>query len=192
MLTLAASNSFTGDCVSITAGTLSTSSDANLGASANGLTLNGGILQFTSTGNVAAVAAARTITLGASGGTIDTSGLGAGSGSRTSIAANITGTGPLTLNANGDTSDNGAGSNSYLDLTGTNNFVGGVTITSGVVLAVDASFGNTANAILTISGVGGPGRSNGLEMPPSPAPIVLSAAPGSRILHRELMAGTNS
>ena len=150
---LGGANTFSGG-TTIAAGTLSISSDANLGASAGGVTLNGGTLQFTGSGAFIAVAAARTITLGSSGGTIDTSGFGPGSGNQTSIAANITGTGPLTLRAHGDTSDSGGSSNSYLALTGTDSFVGGVTISSGVVLAVDSSFGNTANA-LTLSGAGG-------------------------------------
>jgi autotransporter-associated beta strand protein len=145
-------NAFSGG-TTISAGTLSISSDANLGASAGGITLNGGTLLLTGTGDAVAIAAARTITLSSAGGTIDTSGLGAGSGNQTSIAANIVGTGPLTLKAHGDTSDAGASSDSYLDLTGTNTFLGNVTISSGVVYANDASFGSTANA-LTLSGGG--------------------------------------
>ena len=155
IVVLSGANSFTGG-TTVAAGVLSISRDNNLGASAGGVTLNGGTLQFTGTGNVTAVAASRTITLGTLGGTIDTSNLSA-NGNQTTIAATIVSSGSpttLTIKAHGDTSDTGNGASSYLDLTGTNTFTGGVTISSGLVVARDAAFGNAANT-LTINGVGG-------------------------------------
>ncbi len=63
--------------------------------------LNGGTLQFTGAGSVTALIANRILTVGSLGGTIDTSGLGAGTGNVTTIASIIGGSGPLTLAAHG-------------------------------------------------------------------------------------------
>ena len=115
--------------------------------------LNGGTLQFTGAGSVTALIANRILTVGSSGGTIDTSGLGAGTGNVTTIASIIGGSGPLTLAAHGDTSDDGGNSNSLLTFSGPSTFTGTVTITSGLVDAASSCFGNAANAI-TITGGG--------------------------------------
>ena len=85
--------------------------------------------------------------------TFDSSGIG--SGSNFNLNSKITGTGTVTLKANGDTSDSGGGVGGNLTLgNGSNDFVGNVTIQSGVVnFASDAAFGNAANTI-TIQGGG--------------------------------------
>ena len=65
---LTAANTYTGG-TTLSGGTLSIASDANLGAAAGGLTLNGGTLLTT-----ADLTSARAVTLGAAGGTIDNGG----------------------------------------------------------------------------------------------------------------------
>ncbi|MBR0706823.1 autotransporter domain-containing protein [Bradyrhizobium liaoningense] len=66
-LTLSGANTYTGG-TTFAGGTVSVSSDANLGDLAGGLTFNGGTLQISGT---AFNATARTVTLGAGGGTFD-------------------------------------------------------------------------------------------------------------------------
>ena len=68
-LVLTAANTYTGG-TTVSGGTLSIASDANLGAATGGLTLNGGTLRTT-----ADLTSARAVTLGAAGGTIDNGGL---------------------------------------------------------------------------------------------------------------------
>jgi fibronectin-binding autotransporter adhesin len=147
-----ASNSYTRG-TKVTGGVLSIAADGALGGASAALTLNGGTLQFTGTGAVSALGASRPVSLGTSGGTIDTSGLGALTGNVITIPSVISGTGPLTLNAHGDTSDTGNGSSSELVLSGANTVTGTVTINSGLVDA-GSNFGNAANTI-SINGVGG-------------------------------------
>lgn len=80
---------------------------------------------------------------------------GRNNGNNYNIQSKLTGTGGLTLSANGDTSNTGGGAGGNLGLLNTgNDFVGTVTIQSGVVnFASDAVFGDAANAI-AISGGG--------------------------------------
>lgn len=94
----------------INAGTLSISSDSNLGNLSGGLVFNGGTLQ-----NTAGFASNRSVTLNANGGTVQTN-------ADLTLAGNISGTGALTKE--------GA---STLTLTGTNNYLGGTTITTGTL-----------------------------------------------------------
>lgn len=70
------------------------------------------------------------------------------------IASKLTGTGPLSLAANGDVSLSGGGVGGNLSLTNlTNDFLGDVTISSGVVdFAGDGVFGNTSNKIILTGG----------------------------------------
>jgi autotransporter-associated beta strand protein len=145
-----AANSYTGG-TTVAAGVLSIAADGALGATSGALTLNGGTLQFTGTGAVTALNLNRSVVLGSSGGTIDTSGLGAGFGNVTTVASPISGSGPLTLMAHGDTSDSGGRSNSDLILTGPNTFTGTVTIASGMVDAA-SNFGDAGNAIVITGG----------------------------------------
>ncbi len=151
-LVLSGANSNLLGGVSVTGGTLSVAADGALGTPSGGVTLNGGTLRLTGTGVITEVSGSRTLTLGSSGGTIDTSGLGAVFGNIISVGSTISGSGPLTLNAHGDTSDSGNGSDSFLILTGANTFTGTVTINSGLVDAT-SNLGNSANQI-TINGGG--------------------------------------
>ncbi len=96
---------------SLNQGTLSVSSDANLGANTGALTFNGGTLQF---GAGFDLAATRAITLNAGGGTIDTNGFS------TTIAQAIGGAGALTK----------AGLNTLI-LANDNTYAGGTTISAG-------------------------------------------------------------
>jgi autotransporter-associated beta strand protein len=157
ILILSGGNSaFTGK-TSITEGTLSIASDAALGAApvaavADQLTLNGGGLRITVAGQT--LHANRGITLGSSGGTIDTATI-ATSAATTTIAGVITGTGPLTLKSTGNMTANGGGDGGLgIKLNqSTNTFVGDVTITSGLVsYAHNLSFGNAANKIILNGG----------------------------------------
>src|SRR5207244_7626154 len=130
----------------VNSGVLSIAADGNLGSTSGALTLNGGTLKVTGTGAATALAAGRSVVLGSSGGTIDSSGLGAAGGNVTTVASVLSGSGPLTLKAHGDTSDSGGGSGSLLALSGANTFAGTVTVASGLVDAA-SNFGNSANAI---------------------------------------------
>lgn len=153
-LTLTGSNSHTGG-TTVNAGELAIGAEAGLGAtpgsySATHLTLNGGSLVMTAG---LTLGSNRGITLGASGGTLNSS--TASVDARIDVNGKITGTGALDLRANGNTSNTGAGSPGYLRLGNTgNDFVGNVTIHSGVVAFADnGSFGNAANTV-TLAGGG--------------------------------------
>ncbi len=84
-LTLTGANSWRGGTM-ISAGTLSVSSDSNLGATAGDLTLNGGTLE-----NAASFTLDHTLKLGANGGTLEI-----GAGTDLTVANAITGAGSLT------------------------------------------------------------------------------------------------
>ena len=109
-LVLSGANTYTAG-TTISGGTLSIASDANLGAAAGGLTLNGGTLLTT-----ADLTSARAVTLGAAGGTIDT-------GGHTDLFGGVfSGAGALTMTGTGT-----------LTLTGDNTYTGGTTITAGTL-----------------------------------------------------------
>lgn len=93
-------------------GTLSISSDGNLGGTSGTLTFDGGTLQFAANN----IASARNITLNASGGTIDNA------GNTVTLSGVISGTGGLTSVGNGT-----------LILTGNNTFSGTTTISAGTL-----------------------------------------------------------
>ncbi len=77
----------------------------------------------------------------------------AGSSNTLTWSSQITGSGGLTINANGDTSASGGAVPGHLHLSSaTSTFTGGATITSGVVRA-DSNFGDASNAI-TLNGGG--------------------------------------
>jgi len=97
-------------------GTLSISSDGNLGNESGMLTFNGGTLQTTAT-----LASSRNVTLNASGGTFDTD------GNSTTFSGAISGAGRLALN-----DSKGTGT---LVLGGSNTYAGGTTVTAGTLLA---------------------------------------------------------
>ena len=69
-LTLSGTNSYGGGTM-LTGGVLSIAADADLGPTTGAVTLNGGELQVNTAGGAVAIAAARPITLGANGGTIN-------------------------------------------------------------------------------------------------------------------------
>lgn len=91
----------------------------------------------------------RGITLGAGGGTLDT--VAVTSPFTATIGGAITGSGPLTLRANGDTSDTGGGFPGATLLTGANTFTGEVTVTSGVV-SMASSLGDDTNPVILDGG----------------------------------------
>jgi fibronectin-binding autotransporter adhesin len=109
-------------------------------------------------------------TLSMTAGVIDASAAGGSnvaSGITTNVATQINGTGGLTLNAFGNTTDVGGGNNSLFELTNTaNSFTGGVTITQGLVTvnAGDGIFNNSAsyntNAVTINAGAGLEATSN--------------------------------
>ena len=155
VVTLVGPNTFTGNTV-LSGGTLAIREDACLGAVsatpvADRLTLDGGTLKFdlTSPGNFT-LAANRGITLGAGGGTIDTTAVG--NSSTGTVAGAITGSGDLILIGNGDTSDTGGGVPGAAALTGgASDFLGSVTIKSGVV-TMSGYFGDAANPVILDGG----------------------------------------
>ena len=151
VLTLSAANTFSGK-TTVTGGAISVAADSGLGAApgsavADQLTLDGGELRVTGSGQT--LSANRGITLGSSGGVIRNS---SGSNSALVVAGNISGNGGLTLWSTGDTSASGGGDGGQgLRLTGSNTFVGDVTIRSGLV-TLGSSFGDAANRIVLNGG----------------------------------------
>ncbi|MBT1158020.1 autotransporter-associated beta strand repeat-containing protein [Aminobacter anthyllidis] len=120
-LVLSAANSYTGGTV-IKGGTLSISSDGNLGAASGGLTFVGGILT-----NTAAMTTARDIELRLAGGTFDT-------------RADLTASG--TISGQGKLTKTGS---ETLTLTGTNSYAGGTKISAGTL---QIGIGGTAGSII--------------------------------------------
>ncbi|MFG1465914.1 autotransporter-associated beta strand repeat-containing protein [Xanthobacter sp. DSM 24535] len=121
----------------ISQGTLSVSSDANLGATTGGLSFNGGTLENTST-----FTTARAITLEAGGGTLQTD-------ADLTVSSVIAGTGGLAKTGDGTTV-----------LTGMNTYTGGTSISAGtlmvdgtVVGAMNVASGGTLGGNGTVGGV---------------------------------------
>ena len=106
----------------IVSGTLNISADSALGAAAGGLTFNGGTLQYG-----AGFASARTVTIGAGDGTIDTN------GNIATLSGPITGAGTLTKAGTGT-----------LILTGNSNSFSGTTTVADGTLEVGSSSTPTA------------------------------------------------
>jgi fibronectin-binding autotransporter adhesin len=104
---------------------------------------------------------------------------GRGNGFNYNIDSKLTGTGSITLAANGATSFTGDGIGGNITLSNnTNDFTGDITITSGVVnFSSDAAFGNTANDIII---AGGGLVATGNRTLPSTRDIILSGG-GDRI-----------
>lgn len=122
-VTLTGINSYTG-LTRLLGGTLSVSSDNNLGAPTSNLLFNGGTLQFTSN-----LTTARNVTLNLLGGTIDTL------GNTDTMSGNFTGIGSLTKIGTGT-----------LILTGTNSYTGGTTVSQGTLQGNSTSLqGNITN-----------------------------------------------
>ena len=153
--TLGGTNTYTGK-TAINGGTLSIDSDARLGTApgvfvADQLSLDGGTLRITGAASVT-LNANRGITLGAGGGTLDNASMS--QGLNVNINQQISGTGPLALRANGNTSDTGGGVGGNLTLGNAGNtFTGDVTIHSGVVsFNGDGAFGAATNDIILAGG----------------------------------------
>jgi len=123
---LTGANVFTGG-TTISAGTLSISSDANLGGTAGALTLNGGTLRVTGR---ALTTLSRDVVLGSQGGGFDI----ANSNLEFAVSQALSGTGGLTKQ--------GAGT---LVLTGENTYTGGTTIAAGSVLV--GTLGRTGSIV---------------------------------------------
>lgn len=127
-LVLSGANSYTGG-TAIDMGTLSVSSDGNLGDAAGALSFDGGTLR-----NTAAFATSRGVTLEAGGGTFET-------------AAELTVSG--TLDGEGALAKTGDGT---LVLSGGNTYSGGTTVAAGTLsVSADANLGDAAGA-LTLAG----------------------------------------
>ncbi|MBK4735114.1 autotransporter-associated beta strand repeat-containing protein [Noviherbaspirillum pedocola] len=144
-LVLSGANTFQGG-VTIGAGTVQVSADANLGDSAGAIAINGATLQTT-----ASFATARNIALTGTG-TISTD-----SGTTLTDSGNVSGSGGLvkdgagTLVLNGGLSHAGGNSvnNGTLVLGGNNSYTGGNVVNAGGTLqvATNAALGNAANGV---------------------------------------------
>jgi autotransporter-associated beta strand protein len=133
MVTLSGANTYTGG-TTINDGTLSISSDANLGNTAGAVTLNGGALQVTGSG---VISTTRNIILGVDGGGFD---IAANDGVFI-LSERVTGPGRL--------SKTGAG---WLSLNHVNDYSGGTTVSEGI-LAVQAT-GALGTGSVTIDAAG--------------------------------------
>ncbi|TBR29594.1 MAG: autotransporter domain-containing protein [Reyranella sp.] len=133
-LTLSGQNTYSGG-TTVNAGTLSISSDGNLGNTGGMLSLDGGALQTT-----AKLTSARSIMLGGGGGTISPD-----AGTTLTLTGPVGGAGGLTMA--------GAGT---LALTGANTYAGGTGVTAGALILDNASLasGVTVNAGATFGGIG--------------------------------------
>lgn len=123
-LVLSGTNTYTGG-TAINDGTLQISSDANLGAAAGGLAIDGGTLR-----NTAATVSARAVTLGQNGATFDAP-------ADLDLSGNIDGAGALIKTGVGT-----------LTLDGNNSYAGGTAINGGSVsVSSDANLGNASGAL---------------------------------------------
>jgi autotransporter-associated beta strand protein len=173
-LTLTTANTFTGK-TTVTGGTVSIAADSNLGAApvavvADQLTLNGGSLEATGSGNLSAT---RGVTLGSSGGSINVasginftnSSVVTGPGTLTKLGAGLlrlptanTYAGPTTI-SNGTISVGNAAAFStgtILLAGGTVDFPAATTLANSVQVSEDStlSFGTTGNSAVVLNGVG--------------------------------------
>ena len=119
-LTLSGNNTDAGGTV-LNQGTLSVSSDSNLGDVNGGLTFDGGELKF---GSAFDLSTSRAINLSAGGGTIDMA------GNESTIRRAISGSGGLTVK------DSSNSANGTLTLEGMNDYTGATTIADGATLAL--------------------------------------------------------
>ncbi|KAB2697611.1 autotransporter domain-containing protein [Ochrobactrum sp. Kaboul] len=119
-LTLSGNNTYAGGTV-LNQGTLSVSSDSNLGDVNGGLTFDGGELKF---GSAFDLSTSRAINLSAGGGTIDMA------GNESTIRRAISGSGGLTVK------DSSNSANGRLTLEGMNDYTGATTIADGATLAL--------------------------------------------------------
>lgn len=144
-LTLSGTNTYSGGTL-FNAGTLSVTSNSNLGNAAGNLTFNGGTLRFTD----ANFTSARGITLNAGGGVFDPFGTVS---LNNTFTGQVTGVGALTINDSNPGSTSGGGMVTFSN--GTNNYAGGTIITSGT-FGVGAD-GALSSGAITINGTGNAG-----------------------------------
>lgn len=133
-LVLNGSNAYT-QSTRLSLGTLSVSSDANLGASSAGLDFEGGTLRVTGTGFQGTT---RNVVFGAAGGGLDI----ADAGNTFTLGQELSGSGALTKLGSGS-----------LVLGGNNSYAGGTLITAGTLSGSAGSFGSGAivdNATLVL------------------------------------------
>ena len=142
-------NSYSG-ATQVNAGSISIDANASLG-STSGVTLDGGGLVIDS-GSATGFTVDKSITLGSGGGTLtSTAATNTGAAGIVTYSGLISGSGGLTIAANGDKVN--AANGQYTTLTGTNTYSGTTTITSGLVFASNTSaFGNASNTILLNGG----------------------------------------
>ncbi len=131
VLTLSGVNTYSGG-TTLSLGSLQASADNNLGAATGGLTFNGGLFLF---GASFTVAATRTTTLGAGGGTIHSNGFNA------AFAGAITGAGTLTKA--------GAGT---LTLSGMSTYTGATAVNTGTLRAGAVNAFSAASAFTVAAG----------------------------------------
>ena len=143
------SNSYSG-ATQVNAGSISIDANSSLG-STSGVTLDGGGLVIDS-GSATGFTVDKSITLGSGGGTLtSTAATNTGAAGIVTYSGLISGSGGLTIAANGDKVN--AANGQYTALTGTNTYSGTTTITSGLVFASNTSaFGNASNTILLNGG----------------------------------------
>lgn len=138
-VTLSGTNTFTGT-VNVTAGTLAFTTSGNLGNAANGVTLNGGTLEYSGAG-AADMGAGHAVTIGASGGTLSAS----------------NGTGVLTVSggisggSTGNLTKTGAGTVVVTGAVSLNGGAGSVTVSNGTL---QAGFGTGGISALTVGATG--------------------------------------
>lgn len=160
-LTLSGVNTYSGG-TTVNNGTLAIAADSALGATNSTLTLNGGTLQMTS---AVSLVATRPVSLGTSGGTVDT---GSFAGS---IGGVISGIGSLTKTGSGT-----------LTLSGTNTYTGGTFLNGGaVIVSADAGLGTapTPSAATNLTFNGGTLRWGAAFNPSSRRNITLNSAGGT-------------
>jgi fibronectin-binding autotransporter adhesin len=133
-------------------GTLLINFNDRLGNTSSGVTFDGGRLQITNSGVNSTFSTARSMSL-VSAGTIDTSTLADGSYDQPAFTGVVSGTGTLTLAANG--LGNGA-SDAYLRFGGASTYTGTTRITSGMVYASSTAAFGTSTVVLDGGGLVAP------------------------------------